>query len=224
MVRDPAGRAKLSVAGRTLDSMAKLSTIPGWVRRPLAAVSGVEHFLLRLYGRTKSPEALAGYSALSWLEGENGAETMGPLLWAAPPQERFANAFLAVADALAEGEPYPAPAWWRSEAGCLGPMTQAQWSERAGSWPERFYAHGVVYALGWVLGLFDDPAVMAPLHCGDGSSVGYGAREEWRVRLRACAVPQRLTGDAIGEWLRSGPDGSGSGPAGRVGHSQAAGW
>lgn len=140
-------------------------------------------------GRIESPEALAGYSALSWLGGESGAETMGPLLWPAPPQERFANAFLAVADALAEGRIYPAPDWWRAEVGCLAPMTATQWNERAESLPERYYAHGVVCALGWVLGIFNDPAILAPLHNGDGSSVGYGAREEWRVRLRACAVP-----------------------------------
>ncbi|WP_141282391.1 hypothetical protein [Pseudonocardia hydrocarbonoxydans] len=189
--------------------MAKLSTVPAWVRRPLPAVAGVEDFLLRLYRRTESAEALAGFIALSWLGGEAAD---GPLLWAAPPEERFARAFLAVADALAEGESYPPPEWWRAEAGCLAPMTEAQWNERAGSWPERFYAHGVVCALGWVLGVFDDPAIMAPLHCGDGRSVGYGPREEWRVRLRACAVPLHLRNEEIAEWLRSGA-GSQSGPA-----------
>lgn len=196
------------MVGRTLMAVAKLSTVPAWVRRPLPAVAGVEDFLLRLYRSTESPEALAGFIALRWLGGN---ETAGPLLWAAPPEERFANAFLAVADALAEGEPYPAPEWWDAEAGCLGPMTEAQWNERAGSLPERFYAHGVVCALGWVLGVFGDPAIMAPLHCGDGSSVGYGRREEWRVRLRACAVPQHLRDDEISKWLRSGA-GSPSGP------------
>ncbi|MDN5749686.1 MAG: hypothetical protein L0H64_14405 [Pseudonocardia sp.] len=205
--------------------MAQLSTVPAWVRRPLPAVSSVEGFLLRLYRRTESPEALAGFISLSWLGGDEGGETAEPLLWAAPPEERFANAFLAVADALAEGEPYPDREWWRVEAGCLGPMTRAQWTERAESRPERFYAHGVVCALGWVLGVFDDPAIMAPLHCGDGSSVGYGPREEWRIRLRACAVPQHLRGGEISEWLQSGPvvrpDRAAAG-AGRAAHSQPA--
>jgi hypothetical protein len=214
---------RVSPVGRTLEAMAKLSTVPAWVRRPLPAVAGVEDFLLRLYRRTESPEALAGFIALSWLGGDEAA---GPLLWAAPPEERFANAFLAVADALAEGEPYPAPEWWDAEAGCLRPMIEAQWNERGGSWPERFYAHGVVCALGWVLGVFDDPAIMAPLRCGDGNSVGYGPREEWRFRLRACAVPQHLRGDEISEWIRSGPaakpDRAAAG-AGRAAHSQPTG-
>lgn len=211
---------------RILAAVAKLHAVPAWVRRPLPAVSGVEDFLLRLYRRTESPEALAGFIALSWLGGEDGAETAGPLLWAAPPEERFANAFLAVADALAEGEPHPPPEWWRAEAGSLGPMTETQWNERAESWPERFYAHGVACALGWVLGVFDDPAIMAPLHRGDGSSVGRGPREEWRVRLRACAVPQHLRGVEISEWLRSGPSvepGHTAAGAGRAAHSQPAG-
>lgn len=156
---DLLGRRGMSVCGRALTAVAKLSTVPAWAHRPLPAVADVEDFLLRLFRRTESPEALAGFITLSWLGGD---ETAGPLLWAAAPEERFASAFLAVADALAEGEPYPALEWWGAEAGCLGPMTEAQWNERAGSWPERFYAHGVVCALGWVLGGFDDPAIMAP--------------------------------------------------------------
>lgn len=107
-------------------------------------------------------------------------------------------------------------------------MTEAQWIGRAGTWSERYYAHGVVCALGWVLGVFDDPAVMAPLHRGDGSSVGYGPREEWRVGLRACAVPPHLTGEEIREWMRSGLDGAVSAraevAAGQASHSQPAGW
>jgi len=207
--------------------MSRVSSVPGWVRPPLRAVAGVEHFLLRLYGRTESPEALAGYSALTWLAGDDGDQTSGPLVWRAPPEKRFADAFLAVADELAEGAAYPPPEWWREQAGCLGPMDAQRWRERAGSPLARFYAHGVVCALGWALGVFADPAIMAPLHRWDGTTVEYGDRAEWRVRLRGYAIPAGLADSEISAWLRvgppeGGPDRAGAGVAGHA-HPHPAG-
>jgi len=107
----------------------------------------------------------------------------------------------------------------------LGAMSAAAWNERAGSWPERYYAHGVTCALGWVLGVFSDPAIMAPIHRGDGSSVSYGEREEYRVRLRGFAIPPEVGVNEIGAWLSRGPrDATPARPgAARSGHPRPAG-
>ncbi len=206
--------------------MARLNGVPGWVRPPLRAVADVEHYLLRLFGSTKSPEALAGFGSLSWLGGAEGEQTRGPLPWRAAPTAAVADGLVAVANALAEGEPYPSPLWWRREVSGLGPMTKPLWEEHSGPMSQRFYAHGVVCALGWARGLFDDPAILAPIHRGDGSTVSFGEREEYRVRLRGFAIPPGLASAQLRVWLTDGPAGIGRGAwpmpvAG--GHGRAAG-
>jgi hypothetical protein len=180
--------------------MARLTSVPGWVRPPVRAVASVEDYLLRLYGRTRSAEALGGHAALAWLGGVDGGATVGPLVWrAAPDHVELVWSFLAVADVLAEGEPYPSASWWRERRG-IGPMSPLQWAKRAESWVERQYAHGVTCALGWVLGEIDDPALMAPLHDGAGAVIPFAEREEYRIRLRACALPDGARAGDLGSW------------------------
>ena len=55
---------------------------------------------------------------------------------------------------------------------------------------ERFYAHGVRAALGWALGIIDDPTLLAPTRTGDGNPIDPADRERYRQRLR------ELTADA----------------------------
>lgn len=187
--------------------MARLSSVPEWVRPPLRAVADVEHYLLRLFGSTESPEALAGYGSLSWLGDADGEQRLGPLPWPMAPTVGVADAFTMVATALADGEPFPSEAWWTREAPDLAPMTRKQWEDHSGPTSQRYYAHGVVCALGWARGLFDDPAILAPIHRGDGSTVSYGEREEYRVRLRGCAIPAGLPREQLRAWLTDGPVG-----------------
>src|SRR3954465_6019543 len=98
--------------------MARLTSVPHWVRPPLRAVDSVEGYLLRLFGRTRSSEALGGHAALAWLGGTDRDATGGPLVGrAAPDHVELAWSFLAVADVLAEGEPYPSANWWRERRG-----------------------------------------------------------------------------------------------------------
>ena len=68
------GRRKLSVVGCTLVHMTTLSTVPEWVRPPSRAVMRMEDFLLRLYGRTKSPETLGAWACLDWLASRDWAQ------------------------------------------------------------------------------------------------------------------------------------------------------
>jgi hypothetical protein len=180
--------------------MARLMGVPDWVRPSKRAVAAVEDYLLRLFGRTRSSEALGGHAALAWLGGMDGDATVGPLVWrAGPDRVDLAWSFLAVADVLAEGDPYPSAAWWRERRG-IGPMSPLQWARRAESWVERQYAHGVTCALGWVLGEIDDPALMAPLHTGSGAVIPFAEREEYRIRLRACALPDAARAADLRSW------------------------
>ena len=129
-----------------------------------------------------------------------------------------------MATALADGEPYPAPAWWEREAPALGPMSRSKWDEHSVPMSQRYYAHGVACALGWARGIFDDPAILAPIHRGDGFTVTHSEREEWRVRLRGFAIPAGLPRELLRAWLIDGPTGIGldDGPA-FAGHGWAAG-
>lgn len=209
--------------GCTLDAVAKLSSVPGWVRPPLRAVADIEHYLLRLYGSTNSPQALAGFSSLSWLGGSEGEETPGPLVWRSRPTVAVADGCISVATALADGDPYPSRAWWEREAPALGQMSPGPWDEYSVPVMQRYYAHGVVCALGWARGIFDDPALLAPIHRGDGSTVTYSEREEWRVRLRGFAIPDGLPREQLRAWLTDGPAGISHDGRLAAGHGRVAG-
>jgi hypothetical protein len=177
--------------------------VPTWVRPSPNAVIHIEDYLLRLFGQTRSPEVLGSHSALAWLGGADGEQTIGPLAWRAAPDEELAWSFLAVADTLAEGEPYPPPAWWAQRRG-IAPMTAEHWVRLTGSWYERHYAHGVTCGLGWVLGEIDDPAIMAPVRTGDGGAISFAEREEYRTRLRAFALPDGAQATDLTTWPPAG--------------------
>ncbi len=165
--------------------MGKLRSVPRWVCPSLRAVSGTESFVLWLYDRTCSPEALGVWSALFWLGGADGEQTPGPLVRAGMPSEVMAVAEMRVANAIADGGAYPAPSWWaRNGIDASERMTPEQWAERVHSGYERHYAHGVTVALGWVLGEVHDPALMAPIRNGDGELIPEADREEYRTVLQ----------------------------------------
>ena len=128
------------------------------------------------------------------------AATVGPLVWraAAGPCE-LAWSFLAVADVLAEGEPYPSASLVAGASRHRADVAVAV-GEADGVLVERQYAHGVTCALGWVLGEIDDPALMAPLHTGTGAVIPFAEREEYRIRLRACALPDGARAGDLGSW------------------------
>lgn len=160
------------------------------MRPPPYAVAGTEDFLLWLFGRTKAPQALGSWSSLSWLAAAEGERTPGPLGRPGLPTEVAARADLAVADAIANAEPYPPSAWWADRGIGLGDrMAHEQWAARTGSLYERHFAHGVTVALGWLLGSIDDPALMAPIRDGDGEFIPPATREEFGSVLRNLSAP-----------------------------------
>ncbi len=178
----------LSVVGRTLVPMRMLSTVPEWVRPPRPAVVRMEGFLLRLYGRTKSPEVLGAWACLDWLGGWLGEKTRGPLILRGLPTEAAARGDMRVASAIAEGETYPGPAWWDGHAIAVGDrMPVEEWATRIASEYERHYCHGVRVAFGWLLGVVDDPALLAPVRDGEGARISMVDREAYRCHLREIA-------------------------------------
>jgi hypothetical protein len=77
--RDRAAVGKCQWPGAHSMSSARLSSVPGWVRPSPDAIVAIEDYLLRLFGRTRSPEVLRGHSALACLGGAEGEQTLGPL-------------------------------------------------------------------------------------------------------------------------------------------------
>lgn len=170
--------------------MARLQSVSGWVRPSLFAVAATEEFLLWLFDRTRAPQALGSWSSLSWLRAAEGERTPGPLVRHGLPTEVAAWADAAVADAIANGDPYPALSWWAVRGiDTEDRMTPEQWIPRTASLYERHYAHGVAVALGWLLGSIDDPALMAPIRDGDGECISAATRDEYRSVLRKLAEP-----------------------------------
>ncbi len=170
--------------------MLDLSTVPDWVRPPPRAVARMEDFLLRLRGRTKSAETLGAWASLYWLGASEGELTQGPLTRRGLPTEDAARGEFRVADAIAEGEPYPGPAWWEQRGiAAADRMPVTEWDIRIGSPYERYYCHGVRVALGWVLGIVDDPALLAPIRDGDGIHIPPADRDAYAAHLREIAQP-----------------------------------
>ena len=169
--------------------MARLSAVPGWVCRPLIAVAGVEDFLLRLFGRTQAPQVLGSRTSLAWLGAEDGELTPGPLIRCGLPVEDQAWADALVANAIADGGPYPPSSWWLERN--IAPadrLTPRQWAERAGDPYERLYAHGAAAALGWVLGTVTDAGLMTPIRGGDGAPIPAADQDVYRAELRRLAA------------------------------------
>jgi len=178
------------VVGRTLADMSDLSTVPGWVRPPPRAVARMEDFLLRLRGRTKSAETLGAWASLYWIAAPEGEGDQGPLTRRGRPTEDAARGEFRVADAITEGEPYPAAAWWaQRRIAATDRMPVAEWGIRVDSPYERYYCHGVRVALGWMLGIIDDPALLAPIRDGDGVSIPPADRNAYAGHLREIARP-----------------------------------
>jgi hypothetical protein len=100
------------------------------------------------------------------------------------------------------GEPRRTMSSWlgRSSLSLTFSLRASPIRRRADSWVERQYAHGVTCALGWVLGEIDDPALMAPLHNGAGAVIPFVEREEYRIRLRACALPDSARVGDLTSW------------------------
>lgn len=171
--------------------MAKLSTVPEWVRPPLRAVARVEDFMLRLYGRTKSPEVLGSWVCLSWLGAADGERTNAPFARCLPT-EVAAFRKLRIADRVAEGYRCPSPSWWAARGIEPGDrLTAAQWDEQIYNPHDRAHAHGVRVALGWLLGELDLHEVehMAPIHFEDGRRIDPADRELYAERLRELVTP-----------------------------------
>lgn len=194
----------MSVPRCTLAVMAKLGSMPAWVRRPRAVVSATEDFLLWVFGETGSPEALGSRSTLAWLGGVDGES---PMIHrhADPTQQRALTEFL-IAYPMSTGDPYPAMEWFAEQG--LAPddvPTRGFWEAHAGYESTRCYAGGVSVALGWALGAIDDATLMTPLHCEDGRMIPDDERLECarvlhtlsvrpmpapaRPRLSPCRVP-----------------------------------
>lgn len=150
----------------------------------------MEDFLLRLRGRTQSAETLGAWTGLYWLVAPEGERDRGPLTRRARPTEEAVRGEFRVADAIAEGEPYPGPSWW-VQRGIPGAdrMPVSEWDVRIGSPYERFYCHGVRVALGWVLGIIGDPGLLAPIRDGYGVLIPPADRDAYANYLREIARP-----------------------------------
>jgi len=166
--------------------MARLTDVPDWVRPPFAAVCATEDFLLWLWGQMKSAELLGAHASLAWLGAEDGEETRTPVTTRMGlPSEVLARTEMHVADRIAEAEPYPSLYWWEAQQVFEAEqMDPGEWATRIASGYERHFAHGVTVALGWLLGEFDDPAMMAPLRLHDGTPLTAEERERLKEALR----------------------------------------
>lgn len=184
----PSANGMLSVVRRTLAPMTTLSTVPEWVRLPPPATVCMEGFLLRLYGRTKSPEVLGAWACLDWLGGWQGERTRGPLTRRGLPTEAAARGDMQVASAIAEGATYPSPTWWDGLGIAVSDrMPAEEWATRIASEYERHYCHGVRVAFGWLLGVVDDAALLAPIRDGEGARIPAADRDAYRRHLREIA-------------------------------------
>lgn len=168
--------------------MGKLRDVPGWVQRPRLVVSGTEDFLLWLFGETGAPEALGARTVLAWLGGleEAGAPMTHRL---ANPTRARALAEFAVAHAISIGAQYPTTEWFGSHG--LAPddlPTRAFWEAHAGYESTRSYALGAAVALGWVLGVIDDPGLLTPTYREDGGTLPDGDRAACARVLRTLSV------------------------------------
>lgn len=180
--------AKLSVAWRTLAGMGISQSMPDWVQRSRLVVAGTEDFLLWVFGQTGSPEALGSRVSLAWLMSDPGQSS--PMIHrpAVPTQSRAGAEFM-IASAISTGEAYPPPDWWTGQG--IDPNDvppQEFWDAHAGYAATRSYARGVAVALGWAYGVIDNPALMTPVNCEDGSPLSDEERQGCAQVLHALSV------------------------------------
>ncbi|WP_300007458.1 hypothetical protein [Pseudonocardia sp.] len=143
-----------------------------------------------VFGRTRAPQALGSWSALSWLSTTDEVQSPGLLVRRNSPTEVAAWAEMVVADEVADGGAYPPTSWW-TEHRIEVPdrLDREEWAKRVGSLYERHYAHGVHVALAWLTGSVDDPALMVPIRDGDGEFILQATRDEYRSVLRKLSAP-----------------------------------
>jgi hypothetical protein len=168
--------------------MSRIRNIPEWVRRPVSVVSGTEAFLLWVFGRTDSPEALGSRVALAWL-GE--LVTAAPLSGRSDPiSEARALAEFGIAKGVADGAPYPDAEWWAGRGlGLDATPSRRWWESNAAYGYSRSYARGVAIAIAWALGVIEDPAFMAPFRREDGSDIPEWERADYARVLRKLSQP-----------------------------------
>lgn len=166
-----------------------VSVVPGWVRRPVAVVSATEHYLLRVYGWTTSPEALGSRTALAWV----GRLEPEPPFCARPvaPSWRAAVAVFEVAAGVMRAEPYPTAGWWAEKGAGLDRELSAEWWRvNAAYGHSRGHASGVAVALGWAMGVIGDPAHLVPVHRDDGTTLPDEQRARYAAALRRLSRPR----------------------------------
>lgn len=105
------------------------------------------------------------------------------------PTKARAWAALLVADAIADGAPYPRPPWWTSRRIARSDrISAAAWAARVADGYTRQYMHGVTVALAWLLGQSSDPRLMAPLFDGSANRICAADREAYQARLGAVVL------------------------------------
>ncbi len=168
----------------------------------------MEDFLLRLYGRTKSPETLGAWACLDWLAGRDSEQNRGPLTRRGQPVEAAARGDMHVADAIAEGEPYPGPRWWTAHGiADADRMSMTEWADRIVSPYERAYCHGVRVAFGWLLGVVDDVGHLAPVLDSEGAPIPAADRGAYARFLRDLVASPSSVAPAASQPRRSVPAG-----------------
>ncbi|ODU06695.1 MAG: hypothetical protein ABS81_04240 [Pseudonocardia sp. SCN 72-86] len=164
--------------------MARLQVLPEWVDLPLSVVACAESAVLSFFDATRAPQALGSWISLAWLGSEQNQPATGPFgrEW---PTEQAAWAAMLMAGPIADGEPYPALAWWAARGiSRTARMSQPEWAKRTDSGWERHYARGVAVALGWVTGELPEPQAMVPLLDGAAEPIPASDRARYRSELQ----------------------------------------
>lgn len=190
----------------------RIRHVAEWVTRSRLIVSATEEFLLWLFAATGSPEVLGSRVALAWIGGIDDATSPVSQRRAEPTQRRAIAEFM-IAESIWKAEPYPDMAWFHAQGLPAGEEpSRGFWEVHAGWASTRSYAKGVAAAVGWAMGVIDDPAHMAPVMWEDGSPMSEDDRQAcaevlWSLSTNPIAPPprprlskQRPDG-APGSWL-----------------------
>ncbi|MBN9099391.1 MAG: hypothetical protein J0I49_14945 [Pseudonocardia sp.] len=162
--------------------------MPGWVQRHRLVVAAAEDFLLWVFDRTGSPEALGSRVSLAWIGGLTDGQA--PMTHRTVDAERDgAIAEFEVAAQISAGESYPPAQWW-VDLGIqsVDVPSAGFWEAHAGYASTRSYAQGVAVALGWALGVIDDITLMTPRFYEDGSQLSDDERQRCAEVLHALSV------------------------------------
>lgn len=156
----------------TFDAVA-VRWLPEGVPRSLSMVTATQFTSMSSYEITKSPELWGICEALRWLGAPDGADTNGPTTgWRGWPSVRQMLVEAVMAGLLADGEPFPEPAWWaKIDPAHELAVDEGRWAERAAGQLNRSYHHGASIALLWASGRTVDPIMLAPIRYEDFSRV-----------------------------------------------------